>query len=65
VDCDSQYTHTSLQIEMREVRLREGPVVSIELTVFTHDRLFVSECLKRDTRGQGCRSLQRVWYHVN
>ncbi len=36
---DSQYTHTESTMEMREVRLREGPVITcVELTVFTQDR---------------------------
>lgn len=39
VDCDSQYTHTPSGITIREVRLREGPVVIIELTVFTRNRM--------------------------
>jgi hypothetical protein len=36
---DSQYTHKSWATEIREIRLREGPVVTrIVLTVFTQNR---------------------------
>jgi hypothetical protein len=40
---DSQYTQMGSATEMREVRLREGPVVTcIVLTVFNRDRVLCS-----------------------
>jgi hypothetical protein len=52
---DSQYTHTESAMEMREVRLREGPVMTcIELTVFTQDRFeFSRMVLPLAVREQG------------
>ena len=38
---------------MRDVRLREGPVVIIELTVFTHDRCLPFEWLRETFVGRG------------